>query len=97
MMRKIDNLCGTTEPSTMTSTNHVAIVSQILNLKDNELDTFAQFDGHAVYYALDTLKHKKHKKVNQLPLASDVQKLIGYMRQMSNKYMSDLQQAVDDR
>jgi len=37
-----------TEPSTMTSTNDVATVSQILNLKDNELDTLAQFLGHDI-------------------------------------------------
>jgi len=48
-------------------------------------------------YALDTLKHSKYNKMNLLPVASDVQKRIGYMQQMLNKYMSDLQQAVGDR
>ena len=50
-----------TEPSTMTSRNlckHVATVSQILNLKDNELDTLAQFLGH------DT---RVHRKLYRLP------------------------------
>ena len=43
------------------------------------------------------MKHGKRNKVNLLPATSDVHKLVGYMRQMSNKYMSNLQQAVDDQ
>jgi len=57
----------------------------------------AEWGTEVAKYALDTLKHRKGNKVNLLPVASDVQKLVGYMRQMSNKYMSDLQQAVDDQ
>jgi len=57
----------------------------------------AEWGSEVAKYALDIWKHRKCNKVNLLPVASDVQKLIGCMRHMWNKYMSDLQQAVDDR
>ena len=44
VMRKITIQCGATQPTTLTSTNlhkRVVTVSQILNLKENELDTHA--------------------------------------------------------
>ena len=50
------------QPENMTSTsfrNHVATMTQLVNLKDNELDIVAQFLGHDVrthreYYRLPT-------------------------------------------
>jgi len=51
VLRKVSVQCGASQPSTLTSTNlrkHVATVSQILNLKDHELDTLAQFLGHDI-------------------------------------------------
>ena len=43
--------CGAKQPQLLTSTRlrkHVATVSQILNLKNNELDQLAQFLGHNI-------------------------------------------------
>ena len=50
-LRNAATACGAESPSTLTSTNfrkHVATLSQILNLKNNELDLLAQYMGHDV-------------------------------------------------
>lgn len=46
--------------------------------------------------ALDTLNQRKRNKVNLLPIAADVQKLVCYLRQTSSECMSNLRKAVDD-
>ena len=68
--------CGAQHPATLTSTNfrkHVATLSQVLNLKDNELDMLAQYMGHDVrihrqYYRLpnDLLQTTKLAKIFML-------------------------------
>ena len=65
--------CGAQHPATLTSTNfrkHVATLSQVLNLKDNELDMLAQYMGHDIrihrqYYRLpnDLLQTAKLAKI----------------------------------
>ena len=43
--------CGASKPEALRSTKlkkHVAIMTQVLNLKDNELDIVAQFLGHDI-------------------------------------------------
>ena len=60
VVRKFSMECGAKCPALITSTNlrkHVATVSQILNLKDHELDLLAGFLGHDIrvhrnYYRL---------------------------------------------
>ena len=60
VIRKFAVECGAKSPQLITSTNlrkHVATVSQILNLKENELDLLANFLGHDIrihrsYYRL---------------------------------------------
>lgn len=51
VLRKFAAACGAKQPSLLTSTSlrkHVATISQILNLKDNELDCLADFLGHDI-------------------------------------------------
>ncbi|XP_071095486.1 uncharacterized protein [Haliotis cracherodii] len=51
VLRKFSIQCNAKSPELLTSTSlrkHVATVSQILNLKDHELDTLAHFLGHDI-------------------------------------------------
>lgn len=50
-LRMFSNDCGANAPETLRSTKvrkHIASVSQILNLKKNELDSLAKFMGHDI-------------------------------------------------
>lgn len=50
-IRKYSVLCGAKNPDHLRSTSlrkHIATVSQVLNLKDNELDILAKFLGHDI-------------------------------------------------
>lgn len=60
-LRKAASQCGAENPSTLTSTNfrrHIATLSQLIDLKDNELDALAQFMGHDI---------RVHRKFYRLP------------------------------
>ena len=51
VMRKYAEECGAQSPETLRGTalrKHIATVSQVLNLRDNELDVIAQFMGHNI-------------------------------------------------
>ena len=73
VLRKFSISCGAQEPSLITSTSlrkHVATISQILNLKKNELDSLADFLGHDIqvhrnFYRLpeDTIQLAKVSKI----------------------------------
>ncbi|XP_041815524.1 uncharacterized protein LOC121622685 isoform X2 [Chelmon rostratus] len=72
-LRKYAAACGARMPETLTSTHlrkHVATMSQIMNLKENELDQLAKFMGHDIrvhreYYRLteNTLQLAKISKL----------------------------------
>ena len=72
ILRKFATECGAEKPQFLTSTclrKHIAVVTQLLNLKDNELDIVAGFMGHDIrihreYYRLpeDTLQLVKVSK-----------------------------------
>ena len=50
-IRKHANLCGASKPEYLRSTRlrkHIGTVSQVMNLKDNELDLLARFLGHDI-------------------------------------------------
>ena len=50
-MRKIAEMSGVQRPGAITSTSlrkHVATVSQVLNMKDHEMDSLARFMGHDI-------------------------------------------------
>lgn len=59
-MRKFASLCGAERPECLRSTKlrkHIATLSQVMNLKENELDILAKFLGHDIrvhreYYTL---------------------------------------------
>ena len=51
VLRKFALACGAKQPNLLTSTSlrkHVATISQIINLKNNELDSLASFLGHDI-------------------------------------------------
>ncbi|XP_071831513.1 uncharacterized protein [Apostichopus japonicus] len=63
-IRKFATLCGAKNPTQLRSTSlrkHVATISQVLNLKDNELDMLAKFMGHDV---------RVHREFYRLPDAT---------------------------
>ncbi|KAK7491276.1 hypothetical protein BaRGS_00017547, partial [Batillaria attramentaria] len=73
LIRKFGNECGAKNPNSLRSTllrKHVATTSQILNLRDNELDHVADFLGHNIlvhreYYRLpdETIQLAKVSKL----------------------------------
>jgi len=73
VMRRYASQCGAKVPEALRGTElrkHIATVSQVLNLKENELDLLAQFMGHDVrvhreYYTLpnDILQTAKVAKL----------------------------------
>lgn len=51
VIRKFANDCGAKQPELLNSTSfrkHIAVIAQMLNLKDNELDVLAGFLGHDI-------------------------------------------------
>lgn len=61
VLRDFANTCGAKQPDTLTSTGfrkYVATMSQMLNLKDNELDVLATFLGHDI---------RTHREFYRLP------------------------------
>ena len=72
-MRLLSQECGAKQPDLLRSTKlrkQIATMSQILNLKDNELDLLARYLGHDIrvhreYYRLpeDTLQVAKISKL----------------------------------
>ncbi|MEW8546451.1 MAG: hypothetical protein AB2693_23280 [Candidatus Thiodiazotropha sp.] len=63
-MRKFANECGAKEPDRLRSTKlrkHIATMSQVLNLQDNELDILARFMGHDI---------RVHREFYRLPEAT---------------------------
>lgn len=73
VVRQIAQSCGAKQPEALSSTKlrkHMATMSKILNLKDNEMDNLADFLGHDIrvhreYYRLPegTLQLAKISKV----------------------------------
>lgn len=62
VLRRVSMLCGAESPESLRSTKlrkHIATVSQMENLKDNELDLLAQFLGHDI---------SVHREFCRLPL-----------------------------
>ena len=86
VLRKYAVECGAEVPQTLTSTRlrkHIATISQVLNLKHNELDLLAQFLGHDInvhrqYYRLpaDVLQTAKVAKI-LMAVENGEQKLTG--------------------
>ena len=63
-LRKLAAECGATAPQRLRSTNlrkHIATMSQVLNLKENELDILANFMGHDI---------RVHREFYRLPEAT---------------------------
>ncbi|XP_060590855.1 uncharacterized protein LOC132745869 isoform X2 [Ruditapes philippinarum] len=73
VLRKYANECGAKQPELLNSTSfrkHIAVIVQMLNLKDNELDVLADFLGHDIrvhreFYRLpqDTMQVAKISKI----------------------------------
>ena len=73
ILRKFAGECGASDPSTLRGTRlrkHVATLTQLLNLRENELDALADFMGHDIrvhrqFYRLssDTMQLAKISKV----------------------------------
>ncbi|CAL8238134.1 unnamed protein product, partial [Merluccius merluccius] len=61
VIRQVAQSCGARNPEALSSTKlrkHVATMSQILNLKENEMDNLADFLGHDI---------QVHRKYYRLP------------------------------
>ena len=61
VLRKFSVECGAKQPQLLTTTSfrkHIAVISQMINLKENELDTLAGFLGHNI---------KVHRDFYRLP------------------------------
>lgn len=81
-LRNASRVCGAEHPDTLTSTSlrkHVATVTQVLNLKDNELDMLAKFMGHDIrvhreFYRLpsDVLQTSQLAKIFMLMESGDL-------------------------
>jgi len=98
VLRKYSVECGAEAPEALRSTalrKHVATMSQILNLKDNELDLIAQFLGHDV---------RVHREFYRLPLdvlqTAKVSKLLmamesGQPHQLIGRSLEDIELNLD--
>jgi len=87
VLRKYAVACEAEAPDTLRSTKlrkHIATISQVINLKDNELDLLAQFLGHNIkvhreYYRLphDILQASKVAKILLAMETGQQEKLYG--------------------
>ena len=88
VLRKYSGLCGAKCPELLRSTalrKHIATISQLMNLKDNELDLLAQYLGHDIsvhreFYRLPNAQiqlAKLAKLLMFLDQAEDLQQLKG--------------------
>ena len=80
-LRKCARLSGVVNPETLTSTKlrkHIATLSQVLNLKDNELDLLAGFLGHDI---------RVHRDVYRMPEATSQLALVSKLLLASEKGM----------
>jgi hypothetical protein len=85
-LREFSDLCGADKPQLLRSTKlrkHIAIMTQLVNLKDNELDILAAFMGHNIhvhreFYRLpqETIQVAKISKL-LLALETEGSKLVG--------------------
>jgi len=72
VMKKYDSECGAQCPEALRGTalrKHVAIISQVLNLRDNDLDLFAQYMGHSIKDFLGCHTELKVKRAEGLSAA----------------------------
>jgi hypothetical protein len=93
VLRRVSMMCGAENPETLRSTQlrkHIATVSQVANLKDNELDLLAQFLGHDI---------NVHREFYRLPLdvlqTAKVAKLLiamenGQQQNLTGKTLDDI-------
>ncbi|XP_033096323.1 uncharacterized protein LOC117100634 isoform X2 [Anneissia japonica] len=85
-LRKYAEACGCKKPELIRSTRlrkHIATVSQIMNLKDNELDVLANFLGHDV---------RVHREYYRLPNATvQVAKVSKLLMALENGSITSIQ------
>ncbi|XP_046562880.1 uncharacterized protein LOC124271755 [Haliotis rubra] len=99
VLRKFSIACRAKVTKLLTSTSlrkHMATVSQVLNLKDNELDALASFLGHDIrihreYYRLreDTIQIAKISKI-----LVELEK--GTIQNIAGKSLAEIQMDVDE-
>jgi hypothetical protein len=99
-LRSVVNECDVQQPECITSTllrKHIATMTQLLCLKDNELDLVANFMGHDIrvhreYYRLpeDTLQMAK---ISKLLMLLDQ----GQLQLQAGKSLDDIQVNVDGK
>lgn len=92
-MRKLASDCGAARPELITTTKlrkHIATVSQILNLKDNELDVLANFMGHDI---------RVHREFYRLPentvQVAKVSKILLAMEKGASQYKGKSLDEID--
>ena len=82
VLRKFANDCGAQRPEWLTSTSlrkHIAVVTQLLNLKEHELDCVAGFMGHDI---------KIHREFYRLP--EDTMELVKVSKLLINMDKGDI-------
>ncbi|KAK0136275.1 hypothetical protein N1851_027825 [Merluccius polli] len=80
------NACGAEDPQNLRSTNlrkQIATISQVMNLKDNELDQLADFLGHDI---------RVHREYNRLPQSTiQLAKISKLLMAMEKGNVKDIQ------
>jgi hypothetical protein len=93
VLRVASENCGAERPSTLRSTSlrkHVATLSQVINMKDNELDVLAQYMGH------DIAVHRQFYRLpNDVLQTSKIAKILlamekGQLGNLAGKSLDDL-------
>ncbi|KAK0139121.1 hypothetical protein N1851_024278 [Merluccius polli] len=98
-LRKNARACGAVNPCSLTSTNlrkHIATISRVMNLKDNELDQLANFLGH------DIRVHREYYRLPQSTIQlAKISKLLiamqgGSVKDIQGKSLDQIGDDIED-
>jgi hypothetical protein len=99
VLRVFSEQCGAEHPETLRSTRlrkHIATLTQVMNLKENDLDILANFMGHDIRVHREFYRLPEHilqtAKISKLFLAADNSQLQSF----SGKSLDDIEVAADE-